>query len=70
MATGACLEPPRFTGLEAVEDILWYGADLTAEVDAPSPQVPPVVALPAPSPVPLPGPTARVPEPARPSPEP
>ncbi|MGD8895211.1 MAG: hypothetical protein PVJ73_04170, partial [Acidobacteriota bacterium] len=33
-------------GLQAVEDILWYGADLTAEVDAPSPQV---IALPAPS---------------------
>ncbi|MCG6921899.1 MAG: hypothetical protein LJF15_12570 [Acidobacteria bacterium] len=42
-------------GLQAVEDILWYGADLTAEADAPSP---PVIALPAASPVPLPESTA------------
>ncbi len=56
-------------GLEAVQDVLWYGADLRAEVHAPSPEAPPVLALPAPSPVPLPGSTALVPEPVRPSPE-
>jgi hypothetical protein len=38
-------------GLEAVQDILWYGADLTAQVH---PEEPPVVELPATSPVPLP----------------
>jgi hypothetical protein len=34
-----------------VQDILWYGADLTAQVH---PEEPPVVELPATSPVPLP----------------
>jgi hypothetical protein len=51
--TYALVVQPR--GLEAVEDMLWYGADLTAEVATPSPEGPPVVDLPAPSPVPVPG---------------
>lgn len=38
-------------GLEAVQDILWYGADLTARV---RPEEAPVVALPPAEPVPLP----------------
>jgi hypothetical protein len=47
--TYALAVEPR--GLEAVQDILWYGADLTARVHL---DEPPVVALPAASPVPLP----------------
>jgi len=40
-------------GLEAVQDILWYGADLSAEAHRPITE-PPVRELPAASPVPLP----------------
>ncbi len=40
-------------GLEAARDILWYGADVTAEAHRPIAE-PPVRELPAPSPVPLP----------------
>jgi hypothetical protein len=41
-------------GLQAVEDTLWYGAELTAEVESPRPEARPVIPLPAASPVPLP----------------
>jgi hypothetical protein len=58
--TYALAVEPR--GLKAVQDILWYGADLSAQV---RPEEPPIVALPAASPVPLPAepllPPAEVP---------
>jgi hypothetical protein len=54
--TYALAVEPR--GLKAVQDILWYGADLTARV---RPEEPPVVELPAPSPVPLPTEATRPP---------
>jgi hypothetical protein len=54
--TYALAVEPR--GLEAVQDVLWYGADLTARV---RPEEPPVVALPAASPVPLPAEAVRPP---------
>lgn len=50
--TYALAVEPR--GLQAVEDMLWYGADLTAEIRTPPPEGSPVIDLPAPSPVPVP----------------
>jgi hypothetical protein len=69
--TYALAVEPR--GLEAVEDMLWYGADLTARAH---PEEPSIVELPAPSPVPLPaeptpGPSLEAPDPeASPTPTP
>jgi hypothetical protein len=53
--TYALAVEPR--GLEAVQDILWYGADLTARVHL---EEPPIIELPAASPVPLPAEPIRL----------
>jgi hypothetical protein len=50
--TYALAVQPR--GLEPVEDMLWYGADLTAELATPPPGESPLIELPTPSPVPVP----------------